>query len=72
MTIRKIRSDSESDDDVAGPPTKHIKLTNGDTEMNKEEEEEEEEIDEMEEEGSESTPSVRNLELKPLAVDTDG
>lgn len=70
MTIRKIRSDSESDDDVAGPSTKHIKLTNGDTEMN--EEEEEEEIDEMEEEGSESTPPVRNLELKPLAVDTDG
>ncbi|KAI8647312.1 hypothetical protein BD408DRAFT_171306 [Parasitella parasitica] len=66
MTIRKIRSDSESDDEKDVPSAKHIKLSNDDVHMNEEEEQR------VEASSSEPVPEMRNLELKPLAVDTDG
>ncbi|KAF1797179.1 hypothetical protein FB192DRAFT_1031474 [Mucor lusitanicus] len=78
MTIRRIRS--ESDDEMEAPSPKHMKLTNGDVEMNGNnisDSMESEDDDDSSAEGStasasEPAPAMRNLDLKPLEVDTDG
>ncbi|CAO3651727.1 unnamed protein product [Mucor fragilis] len=73
MTIRRIRSDS---DDEEGSSAKHIKLTNDDVEMN--EDNSHNSTDNNDDaQGSNTSPSesaseMRNLDLKPLEVDTDG
>lgn len=73
MATRRIRSDS---DDEEGPSTKHIKLTNDDVEMSGDNSHDSTD-DNDDAQGSNASPSepapeMRNLELKPLEVDTDG
>ncbi|KAL9554740.1 hypothetical protein MBANPS3_002683 [Mucor bainieri] len=79
MTIRRARSDS--DDEMEAPSPKHVKLTNGNEEMNEDnsndsmESGEDDDVNEAEgsnASSSEPAPVMRNLDLKPLEVDTDG
>ncbi|KAK4514210.1 54S ribosomal protein L2 mitochondrial [Mucor velutinosus] len=74
MTIRRARSDS--DDETKAPSAKHIKITNGDAEMNGDDSMESGD-DNDDAEGanaspSEPAPEMRNLDLKPLEADVDG
>ncbi|GAN09223.1 P-loop containing nucleoside triphosphate hydrolase protein [Mucor ambiguus] len=76
MTIRRIRSDS--DDEAEAPSPKHMKLTNGNAEMNGNnsndsmESGDDDDAERSSASSSEPTPAMRNLDLKPLEVDTDG